>query len=137
MNAAPSIGSAALGQTTTDTAATARARGQTPPQRRGLESGEEREVAPRGDQSGPRGSAEGAAWRLEDELARVRMEATTLARALETCRDIGVAIGIVMAMTKVTRETAFEMLRLVSSHQNRKLHAVACDVVATGELPVR
>ena len=41
-----------------------------------------------------------------------------------------------MVTHRVTRETAFKMLCLVSSHQNRKVHVVAGDVVTTGDLPL-
>lgn len=56
--------------------------------------------------------------------------------ALENSRDIGVAMGILMATEKVTRDCAFDMLRMVSQHQNRKLFLVAADVIETGTLPV-
>ena len=56
--------------------------------------------------------------------------------ALQHSRDIGVAMGIVMATEKVSRDCAFEMLRMVSQHQNRKLYLVAFEVIETGTLPV-
>ncbi len=56
--------------------------------------------------------------------------------ALEHSRDIGVAMGMVMAQEKVTRQCAFDMLRMVSQHQNRKLYAVAFEVIETGTLPL-
>ena len=81
-----------------------------------------------------------AAWarcdRLEELVVGSQREAHHLHIALESNRDIGVAIGILMATDKVTREVAFEMLRMTSQHQNRKLRAIAADVIETGELPV-
>lgn len=81
-----------------------------------------------------------AAWarcdHLEELLAGTQREVHHLQVALESNRDIGVAIGILMAADKVTRQAAFEMLRTTSQHQNRKLRAIAADVIETGELPV-
>jgi AmiR/NasT family two-component response regulator len=75
-----------------------------------------------------------------DELARqVTLLSDALMhmeRALEHSRDIGVAMGIVMAQEQVTRECAWDMLRMVSQGQHRKLHLVAAEVVQTGELPL-
>ena len=64
-------------------------------------------------------------------------EAANLRRALEHSRDIGAAVGVLMALRKVTRDEAFDFLRRASQDQNRKLHEVALDVVSTGELPCR
>ena len=58
-----------------------------------------------------------------------------LRTALETNRDIGVAIGILMATKLVTKQQAFDALRITSQHTHRKLHLVALDVIETGELP--
>lgn len=62
-------------------------------------------------------------------------EAETLGRALTTSRQIGSAIGILMAVHHVDEQTAFRMLRAVSNRLNRKLNAVARDVNTTGHLP--
>jgi hypothetical protein len=58
-----------------------------------------------------------------------------LTRAVESNREIGVAMGILMAGGQLTRQQAFQQLRTASSHLNRKLHAIAADVTRTGELP--
>jgi hypothetical protein len=58
-----------------------------------------------------------------------------LERALEHARDIGVAMGIVMATMEVTRQEAFHVLRTVSQNQNRRLFLVAAEVAETGALP--
>jgi hypothetical protein len=68
-------------------------------------------------------------------LARGR--ATHLTRALESNREIGVAMGILMQRHEVSRDEAFAMLRVVSQDSNRKLSAVASDVADTGVLPGR
>ena len=64
---------------------------------------------------------------------------TITCAALESNRDIGVAIGILMAtklVTKlVTQQEAFDALRITSQHTHRKLHLVALKVTETGELP--
>jgi len=58
-----------------------------------------------------------------------------LTRALESNREIGVAMGILMASEKLTEQHAFDQLRRASSHLNRKLADIAADVTRTGELP--
>ncbi|MDQ1739292.1 MAG: hypothetical protein QOE53_944 [Pseudonocardiales bacterium] len=58
-----------------------------------------------------------------------------LRAALETNRDIGVALGILMATKLVTKQQAFDALRITSQHTHRKLHLVALDVIESGELP--
>ncbi len=61
-----------------------------------------------------------------------RDRAEHLQRALQSNRDIGVAIGILMAAHKVTRDQAFDLLRIASQHTNRRLHDIALDVADTG-----
>ena len=65
-------------------------------------------------------------------LARGR--ATNLARALESNREIGVAMGILMQQHGISRDTAFDVLRTASQHSNRKLAEVAREVADTGIL---
>jgi ANTAR domain len=64
-----------------------------------------------------------------------RERADNLERALATSRDIGVAMGVLMNQHKITRDQAFDLLRIVSQSSNRKLHQVARVVGDTGELP--
>lgn len=66
-------------------------------------------------------------------LAHDRAE--NLARALQSSREIGMAIGILMARHNVTQDAALGMLRVFSQDANRKLRDVADEVAATGELP--
>ena len=54
--------------------------------------------------------------------------------ALVTCRRIGAATGVLMASRKITDVEAFEMLRIASQRENRKLRDVADDVLLTGAL---
>lgn len=63
-----------------------------------------------------------------------RRRAENLEAALGTNRDIGTAIGILMASHKVTRDRAHELLRLASQDTNHKLSEIAAEVVDTGEL---
>ncbi|MCW2597788.1 MAG: hypothetical protein JWP39_3676, partial [Jatrophihabitans sp.] len=57
---------------------------------------------------------------------------TNLERALASNRDIGVAIGVLMGMHRVTREQAFDLIRVASQGKHRKLADVARDVADTG-----
>lgn len=63
---------------------------------------------------------------------RAAME--NLQRALDSNRDIGVAIGVLMGAHKVTRAQAFDLLRIASQRSNRKLREIALDVADTGTL---
>jgi len=66
---------------------------------------------------------------------------THLQRALETNRDIGTAMGILMWRHRVTRQQAFDLLAVASQRTNSKLHDVAAGVIDSGtldvDLPVR
>lgn len=65
-----------------------------------------------------------------------RHRADHLQQALQSNREIGVAIGVLMQQRKITREAAFDLLRIASQHSNRKLRDIATDVADTGELPL-
>jgi GAF domain-containing protein len=58
-----------------------------------------------------------------------------LQAALETRGVIDQAKGILMANHGLTADQAFQVLAQVSMKANRKLHAIADDLVHTGELP--
>jgi hypothetical protein len=62
-------------------------------------------------------------------------KAATLLKALESNREIGVAIGVLMARHGLTREQAFDVLRHASQNTNRKLAHVAAEVAETGAHP--
>ncbi|GAB3872159.1 ANTAR domain-containing protein [Terrabacter terrigena] len=72
---------------------------------------------------------------LRHALERSQQKVHHLETALVHSRDIGAAMGVLMAMHKVGRDAAFEMLRTASQNQNRKLSAVALDVIELGCLP--
>ncbi|WP_256796384.1 GAF and ANTAR domain-containing protein [Terrabacter sp. Ter38] len=68
--------------------------------------------------------------------AHFRDRAQNLEQALASNRDIGTAIGVLVAQHKVTRDQAFDLLRIASQNSNRKLHEVALDVIDTGTVNV-
>lgn len=71
---------------------------------------------------------------LSQQLAS--RQAGNLSKALQSNREIGVAMGILMNQNRCTRQEAFEVLREASQNSNCKLAAVAAEVVATGTLAV-
>ncbi len=75
--------------------------------------------------------------RLVEAAETRQATAEQLERALTSNREIGVAVGILMANHKLTGEQAFDLLSRVSQHTNRKLRMVALEVVRVGviELP--
>ena len=66
--------------------------------------------------------------------AAAREEAGNLRMALYSNRDIGVAMGVLMATYRVTRDQAFDLLRIASQNTNRKLRDLAVEVAETGTL---
>ena len=58
-----------------------------------------------------------------------------LRAALVHRTDIGMAMGLLMERFSVDQDAAFAMLRRISQHENRKLHDIAAELVATRELP--
>ncbi|MDQ1739324.1 MAG: hypothetical protein QOE53_976, partial [Pseudonocardiales bacterium] len=81
--------------------------------------------------------------RTHHELARLREyalnraedKAANLERALSSNRQIGTAMGILMARLKLTDGQAFDLLRKVSQNKHRKLRDIAEEVAMTGEIP--
>lgn len=66
-----------------------------------------------------------------------RAQVEDLKRALDTSREIGVAVGTLMTRHRLTRDQAFDLLRVASQHQNRKLRDVAAEVAESGTLSLR
>ena len=62
-------------------------------------------------------------------------KASNLFRALQSNREIGVAVGVIMAHHHLTRDQAFDILRLASQRTNRKLCDIAREVADTGADP--
>lgn len=86
-------------------------------------------------------AARGARHPLVTEIARLREENETQAQALanllialQSSREIGTAVGILMHQRKATAEQAFELLRAASQQTQRKVRDLAHDVVFTGML---
>jgi hypothetical protein len=72
--------------------------------------------------------------RLVDRAHEAEIKAANLEIALRHSREIGYAIGILMATYKISADAAFDAIRTVSQHTHRKLRDVAVDVVRTGGL---
>jgi transcriptional regulator with GAF, ATPase, and Fis domain len=72
-------------------------------------------------------------------LARVsdHERAENLETALQSNREIGMAVGILMVRYGLTDQGAFDLLRVTSQHEHRKLRDIAAETVFSGELPQR
>jgi hypothetical protein len=57
-----------------------------------------------------------------------------LESALASNRDIGMAMGILMARHLLTKQQAFDLLKVASQHTHRKLANLAQDVIEAGDL---
>ena len=68
------------------------------------------------------------------QSARAAERVAHLEQALLSNRQIGTAIGILMAHHQMTQQHAFNLLRKASQHENVKLAAIAERVVHTGSL---
>ena len=64
-----------------------------------------------------------------------QQKVSNLEAALESSRQIGMAIGILMARNLLTAENAFEELRRASQRLHRKVRDIAAEVNETGTLP--
>lgn len=62
-------------------------------------------------------------------------DVANLETALHSSRQIGTAMGILMARQLITSEQAFAQLSTASQQLNRKLRDIAADVERTGQLP--
>jgi len=56
-----------------------------------------------------------------------------LGHALETSREIGVSMGVLMANGSLTIEQAFDDFHIASQHPNRKLRDLAADVATANK----
>jgi len=73
--------------------------------------------------------------RLQQELAEEREHAANLEQALASNREIGMALGFVMASQGCDAQTAFERLRSISQRTNVKLRDIAAEVVRSATAP--
>jgi hypothetical protein len=72
--------------------------------------------------------------RLVRQLQQHRLQVENLQLALAHSREIGAAMGILMATRQVDGSAAFELLRLASQRRQHKLRDIAAEVVLTGAL---
>jgi hypothetical protein len=68
-------------------------------------------------------------------LQEAKDQAANLETALQSSREIGAAVGVLMAHHKITQDDAFDLLRAASQSLHRKLRDVASEVIETGTLP--
>lgn len=78
------------------------------------------------------GALVATAGALAVTAAKYREDAAALASGLDSNREIGKAIGILMYAHKLTDGQAFDVLRIASQNRNRKLRDIANEVVETG-----
>jgi AmiR/NasT family two-component response regulator len=74
-----------------------------------------------------------AALARATELRGLRMTGQQLQNALDSERDISVAIGITMVQYRLGRKAAFELLRKTARSQRRKLAELAAEVIRASE----
>jgi hypothetical protein len=67
--------------------------------------------------------------------AEAQDKVANLMIALRNSREIGIAIGILMNQRKITRDQAFDVLRVTSQRAQRKLADIAAQVADTGQVP--
>lgn len=72
---------------------------------------------------------------LEAEVAEQRIEISELRRDLMVARHTGAAVGMVMALFKISESQALAMLQRAGRKDGRDVNDVADDVVRTGDLP--
>jgi GAF domain-containing protein len=68
------------------------------------------------------------------EAVRARQRAASLERELQTSRDIGTAVGILMSAYKLRRAEALELLRIAGQGSFRKPQEIAREVIETKTL---
>lgn len=66
-------------------------------------------------------------------MAAEHAQVVNLTTALESNRNIGTAMGIVMVQYGVEQAVAFDLLRIASQRANRKLRTLADEIVAGGD----
>lgn len=72
--------------------------------------------------------------RLAGLLQQAQNAVANLLDAVASNRQIGAAVGILMANHRLTEEQAFGRLRMASQHTHRKLRDIAAEVTETGKL---
>jgi AmiR/NasT family two-component response regulator len=72
---------------------------------------------------------------IELDRATLLTKVAQLEKAIGTNREIGAAVGILMAKRAISYPEGFALLMSSSQNDNRKLHDVASEVLYTGALP--
>ena len=72
--------------------------------------------------------------RLAERCDQAETNVATLRLALENSRQIGAAVGVLMATHKITDDEAFNWLKAASARRGRMLSDIAAHVVQTGRL---
>ena len=67
--------------------------------------------------------------------AAARQQNSNLEIALRSSREIGISVGVLMALHKINREQAFDLLVIASQRTHRKVTDLAREVADTGTLP--
>jgi AmiR/NasT family two-component response regulator len=73
--------------------------------------------------------------RLALVAAEHAVRAANLERSQVTGQQIGAAVGVLMAVKRISHDEARDLLRTTSQYVNRRVSDLAAEVVATGELP--
>lgn len=68
------------------------------------------------------------------QLAEARKKIENLEFALQTNRQIGIAVGILMASHKLTSDDAFALMVVTSQRTHRKIRDIAARIAETGTL---
>jgi AmiR/NasT family two-component response regulator len=71
---------------------------------------------------------------LQSQVRDLQAQCDHLKIALETSRQIGTAIGILMASRDLAEDEAFELMIAASNASHRKLRDIADRIVGTGRL---
>ena len=71
---------------------------------------------------------------LEHRVHDLEHEVGTLSAGLDSSREIGAAVGVVMERLHLTSGDAFELIVKASQNLNVKVHEVAERIVATGDI---
>ena len=71
------------------------------------------------------------------DRARLQLSVTQLQTAIDTNRDIGAAVGILMAQQGISYQDGYDLLRSTSQNTNRRLRDVAAEILTGHELSTR
>ncbi len=74
-----------------------------------------------------------AALARATELRSLRMTGQQLQNALNSEREISVAVGITMVQYRLGRKAAFDLLRKTARNQRRKLAELAIEIINASE----